>query len=1067
MVISGVITDEDHVPLPGVNIVLEGGNKGAVSDFDGNYVIEVPSDSEYLVYSYIGYFTQEVPIENRIEIDVVMRADISALNEVVVTALGIERSEKALGYAVQEVEGEDLAESNDGNILNSLKGKIAGIQINTSNGGLAGSSSTVLRGYTSLSGNNDALYVVDGIPYSNFSPNQPNSGFAPTGQSDNIMSVDRGSGISDLDPNTIENITVLKGPSASALYGARGANGVILITTKKGGRNKKLGITYSGAVRATYLGFTPELQNEYGQGSRNAIGQFTNQDEVGAGGIAESFQDQEGSWGPAFDGQPYIVAWRRERFQRSYMANPDLVKDFYQSGITGTHSLNFVGGDEKSSFAASILAENLEDIVPQSSQDKYALNLRINRDFTKRLRFDTRLSYTTKKTHNRVITGHRGAGYSLNLAPRDIYTQDLADYRYGISGLDNWEDLRLDDHPTSWLDSTGSSAGNPWWEVYENPNDDQQDRITGFAKLDYSFTDNLSAFARIGFDNFTQDFTYVREKYSRYGGGSYDGFVSEGNDIRKEVNVDFLVTYKKKLTENLGITLNAGGNHRYERTDSRRVQGNRLILVDQTHLGNAEIKSASSNPKVEVGVNSVYGTTSLAYKDYLFADITARNDWFSTLSDANNSLFYSSYNLAFAASDAFNLNSDFLTFAKFRASYAEAGNGTGQQVETFARFNIDALGRPTGGVSNQLGNVDLRPERNKSLEFGADLRFFKNRLGLDFTWYDSRIEDQIVAFPLPQSSGATSRALNIGEIQNKGFEVILSANPLDSENFSWNTIVNYADNKSTLLKISEDITEYYHWGFRTQSGGGVISKEGESYAALYGTTFLRNDQGLIVVNENGLPLRGEVEKVGETQPDFTIGLQNTLRFKNIQLGFSIDGSFGGEVVSQTFLDMNRNGTSVQSLDGRADYISSFNNGTTLGGSITAGSTEGGLDYFIGKSVFEDGTLNEGDNAIYANPAQYWDHLRGQRITEAYTLDVSYVKLREVSLTYSLPKNLVSHLPFSQVKFGVIGRNLALLYNGNDFVDGDIYRVNTSSNTLGVEHGAAGYRSFLFNVNLQF
>lgn len=1064
--VSGTVRDTDGNALSGVAIIVSGTDQATVTDFFGEYSIEVEDQNATLVFSYLGFETMEVQISDRSEIDITMREDPTTLGETVITAFGIERERKSLGYAVQEVDGSVLAQSNDGNILNSIKGLVAGAQISTSNAGLAGSSSTVLRGFTSLSGDNDALYVVDGIPFTNFAPNQPNSGFAPRGVSDNILSVDRGSGISDLDPNTIESVTVLKGPSAATLYGARGANGVILITTKKGSRSEDLEISYSGTVRATVLGFRPELQNEYGQGSRNKIGHFANQDQVDLGTTAEAYQDEGGSWGPRFDNRPYIVVWRRERFERTYQANPNLVTDFYQTGITTTHSLTLNGRSANGYISAALLAENLEDIVPTSKQDKYGLNIRINRNLTDKLSFDTRLSYTTKSTYLRGITGHRGAGFYLNIAPRDIYTQDIKDYRYGFSGRDDWDDFRLDNHPTTWLDSRGSSAGNPYWEVYENPNEDQQERITGFAKFDYNFTSKLNAFVRLGFDNLTNDYRYVREKYSRYGGGSYDGFLQEGSNLRKEINADFLISYDYSFGENMEVSLSAGGNHLYRRSDSRNAYGYQLVLIDQTHFGNTVVRLADSNFNAETGINSLYGFGSIAYKDLLFLDASIRNDWFSTLSDENNSLLYAGVNLAFSLTDAFGIASDFLNFAKVRGSYAEAGNGTGQSIYTFANFGVDALGRPLGTISNALGNVDLRPERNKSIEIGTDIRLFNSRLNIDFTWYSAKIEDQIVSFPLAQSSGANTRSSNVGEIQNKGVEIVLNTSPVRSNHFSWNARLNYADNNSTLVEISENVDQFYHWGFRTKSGGGVISKVGESYAALYGTTVKRDGQGRVIVDANGIPLAGEVKKIGETQVDFTAGFQNTVVYKNFQLSVLIDGSFGGAAVSQTFLDMNRSGTSVQSLDGREAYIASIQNGTTLDG-INSGSTGGGLEYHVGNSVFEDGTPNSGANAVYAHPGQYWNQLRSRRLTELYTLDATFVKLREINLSYRLPRKIVDQLPFENVRFTLTGRNVAEIYNGNDYFDADAYRVNTNQNTLGVEHGSSPSRSFLFNVTLQF
>lgn len=1046
--LKGRVTDASTgESLPGVNVMVKGSSAGAVTDADGRFILTAPTVDDVLSFSFVGYTTKEVVYKGQADINISLVSDLMEMDEVVVTALGIKREKKGLGYSMVEVKGDDVSKSNDGNILNSLKGKAAGVTVSSATGGATGSSEIVLRGYSTLGGTNGALIVVDGVPYSN----------RATGGGSFNDAMDFGSGISDLNPDEIESVSILKGANAAALYGSRALNGVVLITTKKGKKGKAV-VTFSSSLKLSEVTNLPEFQNTYGQGNENNIGGFKYDGDQPYLEISK-----EKSWGAKMEGQMVRVDWLREKPLRSYTAQDDNVKDFFRMGTTFTNNLNISGGTEKSTYSFSVLSENLKDVIPTSEQDKYNMSLRLTHEVNSFMSVDGKMSFTHKKTHNRATIGsQRGSIFGLYIGPRSFHLSDIERYRYPLSGKTYSESTHNDNEVVAWSTSRRSSAGNPFWELHENPNDDIQSRLIGFGKLNFNLAKGLTLFTRLGWDYNVIEYTRLREKNSRY--YAQRGWMNNSKSMNMEVNADFLLSYQTKIGD-LNIQSNIGGNHRYSRNSNTFASGDGFTVIDFNSFENLENKYVSEN-EVEHAVNSFYGSAQFSYKNFAFLDITGRNDWTSSLSEDNRSFFYPSVNFGLVITDALNIKNDILGYAKIRASYAEVGNDIGPYaINSYYNFGNDIMGRPSGSVSNKIENTDLKPERSKSYELGADLRFFKNRLGIDFTWYDARIEDQIIGgFPIAQSSGYTNMPVNAGEISNKGIELSVSGTPIKTKDWKWDLTINYSRNNNEVVKFNEDIEKIRLGDARNAD---VYAMKGETFGTIYGKGYKRNEDGVVVVDSDGIPITDSEEKIlGDIQPDFIGSIHSSLSYKGITLGVLIDGSFGGEVISLSQQDMNRAGTSKQSLDGREGWIAAVANGDAQNSDRS--NAVGGLDYWVGNSVFEDGTPNSGASARYANPYQYWHTMRGKRNGEAFINDVTYVKLREVSLSYSLPKNIMSRLPLTDISFGVVGRNLLLLNYETDFFDPEAYKNNNSTGGLGIESGTwPTQRSVTFNVRVKF
>ncbi|MEC3908497.1 SusC/RagA family TonB-linked outer membrane protein [Tamlana sp. 2201CG12-4] len=1084
--VSGTVTDANGQPLPGANILEKGTTNGTQTDFDGNFSISVGDQNAVLVISYLGFKSKEVTVDNQTTLTISLEEDTSALDEVVVTAFGIEREKKALGYAVEEVKGEEVANTGSSNVLTSLQGKGAGINITNTGAGVTGSTSIVLRGGSSLEGSNEALIVVDGVPFSNASFSGGD--------------IDFGSGIADLNPQDIESISILKGANAGALYGSRALNGVVMITTKKG-KSGKPQVSFSSQLRLTEIMYFPEIQNEYGagSGSPDRFGLFLDDN-----GQAHTALYDEKSWGPRLNqGQLVRQDWLRDQPILPWVSHGDQHKDFFQTAVTSVQNLNVTGGSDKLNYNLSMLYEDAEDVQPESTQDRYNIALRLGSDINDYVGLESRVSYSYSKTHNRpTVGGRESVYYTLLQMPRSISLNDLRPHRYPFSGQDYSHPYFRDGNKVAW----NRGRNNPYWTVFEDQNNDVTKRIIGFGKVNLNLLNDpegagtLTGFARVGWDNREVNFETIRARSEAYTLGSLN--ISKHSFL--ETNTDFYLTYQKNLGK-VGVTANFGGNRRYDEANLHSAWGSNFKTDDRTSTNNLENRDFESRTEKKA-LNSLYGSAQLSYDNYLFLDITGRNDWSSVLPAKNRSYFYPSFNLGFIATDAFDaLKSDVLQYAKFRASYAEVGNDLpAYRFNTYYNYGTDPQGRLQATVQNTLGNENIDAEINKSLELGADFRFLKNRIGLDLAWYRSVTVNQIIGnYPQAISTGYTNLLFNVGEISNTGLELSLTTKPIVTDNWNWNLNFNYATNEMVLEELNLPGEAY----FRVEDHIEYSSRAyvGQKFGDIYGYRYLRDNNGTVIVNEQGYPIidnrkgsDSEV-KVGNIQPDFTASIQSALTYKNVSLSFLIDGSFGGDVFSGTKRELNRNGYSKESLEGREGWIFALDNdprNLRELGDRNVGSPLGGYDRWVGNSVFgvfdDDGFIvlddngnpvtgapNEGDNAMYINPERYWGEAarQGYRAvagskdgaTEEYLEDATFVKLRELNLTYNLPNKWLKGTGFEAVSISAIGRNLFYFNNVSDFFDPDAYRKGTAINSLGYERNGAlpSMRTYMFNLRVKF
>jgi TonB-linked SusC/RagA family outer membrane protein len=1086
-VVTGVVTDSGNgTTIPGANVVVKGTTQGVVTNFDGEYTMKLEKKGVTLLFSFVGYENKEVVWNGETKLNVALDVENLQVDEVVVTALGIKREKKALGYAVEEVKGDEVANSGSSNVFTALQGKGAGITITNTGGGSTGSSEIVLRGASSLTGSNGALIVVDGVPFSN--------------RSFSGGDIDFGSGIASLNPEDIESISVLKGANAAALYGSRALNGVVMITTKKG-KAGDVKVSISSQLRFSEIMYYPEIQNEYGAGSGYPayFGRFMDDN-----GQPHTDVNNEKSWGPKLNqGQMVRRDWLRDQPILPWESHGDQHKEFFQTAVTHVQNVNVSGGTEKVNYSLSLMYEDGEGVQPESTQDKYNISLRLDSKINKYIGLEGKLSYTYTDTHNRPTVGSReSVYYSLLQMPRSISLDMLQPHRYPYSGKTYSNGYHRDGGKVAW----NKGRNNPYWTIYEDQNDDLNKRVVGYGKINLNLVNDpegfgtLSGFARIGWDNNEANITRVRARSEAYTKGGID--ISKHSFL--EINSDFYMTYQKNL-EKFGITANFGGNRRYNESKYLDAWGSNFLTDDRTSMNNLETTDSRAYTS-EQALNSLYGSVQLAYDGYLFLDITGRNDWSSTLPSKNRSFFYPSFNLGFVATDAIEgLKTNVLDYAKFRASYAEVGNDLGvYRINTYYNYGADPQGRLQARVQNSVGNENIEAEINKSLEFGADLRFLQNRVGLDFTWYKSSTENQIIGdYPQATSTGFTRLLYNVGEISNTGLELSLSTTPVKTHNLKWDLTFNYATNEMVLEELNLPGESYYKIEDNIEYSSRAYV--GQKFGDIYGYRYMRDNSGMIIVNKQGYPIidnrngaDSEV-KVGNIQADFTASIQSRLKYKNVTVSFLIDGSFGGDVFSGTKRELNRNGYSKESLQGRDGWAYALDNdprNLRAGGDKNIGSTYGGYDRFVGNSVFgvfDDngyivldengdpvtGELNAGDNAMYINPERYWGEAarQGYRAvsgskdgaTEEYLEDATYIKLRELNVTYDLPKTWLKGTGLDEVSIGVTGRNLFYLNDVSDFFDPDSYRKGTAINSLGYERNGAlpSTRTYLFNLRMKF
>ncbi|SMD33007.1 TonB-linked outer membrane protein, SusC/RagA family [Reichenbachiella faecimaris] len=1039
--VSGKVTSsEDNSTLPGVTVVLKGTTTGTTTDLDGNYKLSVPGDGGILVYSFVGLATQEIEIGSRSVIDLAMDPDAQQLTEVVVTALGIDRNAREVVYANQSVGGDELLSSPNKNALEALRGKAAGVRLSTGSGSVGASTRIVLRGEGSLTGNNNALIVIDGVAIDNSSS---------TG-GDNVTDASRGSSgyadygnrFNDLNPADIESLTILKGPSATSLYGSRGTSGVILITTKKGS-SKNLQVSFNSSYSQERAYIITERQNTHGQGYDN-----------------ESFDTGENwAWGPAFDG--VVRPWtspidvdgdgQLEWLSRPYSAVPDQLENFFNVGQTFSNDISISGAKEGFSYYASYSNVDQDGILDNTGYKRNTLTVNATAKLSDRLSSTFKVSYgdvrlNTAQEGARAFEGNNAWAMVLQ-SPTNIPFNELRDYNNPYHGIDGY-----------W----GSySSVNPYYILNEYGNDGKINNVLGNLSLTYNVMEGLDIVGRFGvnvvsteFQSWTPKFTPATQlvfgnnldistRTSKHVSTGRYGYYHKQS---KNTDISLMTNYTKALTEELRVDVSAGYNffqQEYEFAENETQGG--LLVEGLYNLGNSTLTPQARLNRYSKRLVGVLGNVRLGFRDAVFLEYSARNDWSSTLPEENNSFFYQAVGASAVITDLLDINSNVLNFLKIRGSIGTTGKDAPAYVLNSSfngnpgvfggsnpvQFPIGA--QAASSVGNQIGSPTLTPEKTTTYEVGADVGFFDDRVNLEYTYYHSNHADQIVQVTLPRSSGYQTTYLNVGEMTNKGHELSLTLKPihglvngLDLELFG-----TYAKNVNEVVKVADGIDEL---NFGSNNGITVVAKEGLPYGTFKAQEPLTNDAGQVVVDPNtGYPLYTDGESyLGNYQPDYLMSFGANAKFKGIGFNILFDMKQGGVFNSYTKFYTEFNGTSVHtSVFGREAFVypNSVIENTDVDGN--------GLGTYTANNI----EITEQNLYTAYDPA-----------SSTYLIDASYLKLREVGLSYDLPKSLIGKTPFRSVRIAVFGKNLKMwLPDENTFSDPEINGPGAgTSNAQGIE-----------------
>jgi TonB-linked SusC/RagA family outer membrane protein len=865
--VSGTIKDGTGAPVPGVSVLLKGTSIGTTTDADGKFTITVNSENDILVISFIGYATQEVAVQNRTSIDIVLAEDVTELNEVVVTALGIEKERKSLGYSVTEVKGDQFTQARETNVANSLVGKVAGVNVSSVAGGPGASTSVIIRGASTLTGSNQPLYVINGVPMSNESAQLVGRW---------VNETDRGDGIGNINPDDIESISVLKGAAAAALYGSRAKAGVILITTKsgKGAGTIELNSNY---VAESVMNLT-DWQYEYGLGS-NGNKPATQAAALDAG---------NSSWGAKLDGSNVV---NFDGVSRPYTAHKNNMEDFYRTGNTFTNTLSFSKGLDNGGIRLS--ASNLKNnsIIPNAGLKRNSFNLSVNYSPVKRFTVDARANYVVDDVKNRPLLsdGAGNANFQAMFLPTSMNINDL---RPGTK--EDGSELAF---------SSNTYATNPWFAAEKFINNTKRERFIGSMTMRYAFDNGFFIQGRAGRDSYTDRMTNVVPSGTAY---LPIGRITETTTKFYELNADVLIGKQFKAGSDFTITPNIGANLRKQEAETSTLIGNDLAVPFTYSITNAKNKTVTYTD-LNQEIQSVYGTLELAYKNYLFLTATGRNDWFSTLavpgvnlSASAMDIFYPSVSGSFVFSELWNLGQSF-TFGKVRAGYAKVGQAT-DPYQTVLNYGIDGRtinGYPIGTIINTaIPNSELKPSQATEIEVGTELGFLQNRVRLDLTWYNKKSTNEIVKAPASITSGYTSVVLNIGELKNTGLEMLLTTSPVKKQDFQWVSSLNGSVNNNEVVKLAEGQKSLAVG--ESRSGNGFTQHiVGEAAHQIMAFDYQRDANGEIVTNANGVPQRGDLKSFGSAYHKWTAGWNNEFSYKQFSMSFLIDGKFGGKLFSAT------------------------------------------------------------------------------------------------------------------------------------------------------------------------
>lgn len=1005
--VKGRITSRRGESLPGVNIVVKGSAQGTTTDDKGQYQLNGLSDRSVLIVSGIGFLPKETTVGNRTLIDLVLEEDTKTLNEVVVTALGIRREEKSLSYAASTVNENVVKDAKSNNWVNTLSGKVAGLTIQGVGAGPMGSSRITLRGESSLNlDNNQALIVVDGVPIS--------SKITGTGFTSHLSAdspVDYGSTVSDLNPDDIDKVTVLKGPGATALYGSRAAGGVLLITTKSGARKDKgIGVTFNSNFSIEQVNRWPDYQYEYGEGRTDVYYSYLDSpDGINTGTTAAAGR----AFGPKFNGQMYFqynpndpAGKPTERtLWRPYN---DYITGFFQKGKTFSNSISLEGGGDNGSARLSITHLKNEWIIPNTGFERINAALSVNQKISNRLKLTGKANYANKQSDNLPAAGYNNQSLMyfliIGTAPNVDHNWYKPYWQPGLEGVQQKNPFN-------------PGPDNPYLDMYEMLNKMNKNSFIGTVSANYQITDNLELMVRSGLDmSFefrSQQRPFSMTKYPR-------GMYREQNVFSYESNTDFLLTYKKTLPGQVGLTLSGGGNAMRQTYDFAGLYADQLSQPGIYQISNSLNQAVADPLKTRKAINSFYGAAQLSLDEKIFLDVTGRNDWSSTLPYSSNSFFYPSIGTSFLLNELLALPRS-VSFAKIRGSWAQVGNDT-RPYQTTKYY--DAIYGNSFTNSSTLFNADLKPEITSSFEVGLDLRLFQNRLGLDLAVYDNKSRNQILAVPLDPVSGFSSALINAGLINSKGAEVKLTGKPISRPHFTWNATAIWSRNRSYVRELAPGITNqviYSHGGNVT-----IEARQGGRMGDLYGKGFQRSPDGQIIYSSVGLPapLDPVTKRWGNAFADWKGSLLNEFLFRGLRLSILLDAQKGGSIYSQTNHKNNTLGKTKVTLPGR----------------------DGGI---VGEGVVlqADGTYKP--NTVKVSAASYYDNYYQIGNAEVNIFDASYLKIREVRFEFNLPQGFLNRVGVRQTTVALFGRDL---YNFTKFPGFDPEGGNLNSGTLtpGVE-----------------
>ncbi len=1058
--ITGTVTSsEDGLGIPGVSVIVKGTTTGTITDIDGKYSLSVPEGSEALIFSFVGMLTQEVTIGNQVVINVQLKPSTETLDEYVVTALGVSREKKALGYAVQDVKADELVRGRDNTVAGALTGKVSGLQISSNSGQLGGSSRILIRGASSVKGDNQPLYVIDGIAIDNTNYTDPDQARGAGGY-------DYGSMANDINPDDVESVSILKGPVAAALYGSRAANGVILITTKKGkaravSGKKGIGVSANFGVMFDRVAILPDYQNSYAGGfgwdtlwySENSADPMAFPNRTSGyyqgtnGGQADSYDllmqyAVDESWGPKMDEGTMYRPWYSfqdaipDHFGKNVplTSQPDNIKDFFKTGQTWTSNIALTGGSEKAYFRLSFTNVDQNGVMPMSQLKKNSVNFSGSAKLGEKLTAFTNINYINTAAKGRPMTGYDGDNIMQQFnqwSQRQLDMDMLHDYWLNPDGTTNtW-------NRSAWNNPFPKYTDNPYWTRFKNYENDGRNRFIGNVGFTYEFCDFLKLTAKVN-----QDF-YTDRRVERIAIGSNNTpRYEQGIRTLTERNADFLFEFKKRFGDDFSLDANFGGNQRTRifHRDVGETQGG-LSLADFYNIKNSKSAPLIEEFRNKKRVNSFYGFTSLGYKNMYYLDLTLRTDWASTLPSHENHYWYPSVTGSWVLSelDAIN-NIDWISFGKLRVGWAKVGSDTDPyQLYDFYRAQESYGNDPVYTIPNRIFNKDLEPENTLAWEIGANFSFLNNRLGFDVTYYDMMTHEQIMDIDISGTSGYTSQMINAGKVSNKGIEVLLTGTPIKTSDFRWDITVNWSKNKSEVVELAEGITNY-----RLANAPFAVSVNatvGEGYGNLMGRNYLYTDDGQRIVGPSGRYDRTtDTEPLGNVMPDWMGGINNSFTYKNINLSFLIDIRKGGQFFSTSYM---------------------------------WGMYSGMIEKTVENNIREDGIILPGVMEDPDNPGTYIENtivcdvnnygLAHYFVHAMDVFDADYMKLRELTIGYTLPNSMLKRAPFSNIRISFVARNLFTWGTDIKGIDPDF--ATNAGNIQGIEGAQVpSTRSFGFNLS---